>query len=649
MTAESVLFQVLLAAGVLPLALLLRRRGARAAGLGALALWAGAAGWAASGRAPVGRARPAPDDRPLAVEGEGYVSSDACRACHPEQYGSWHDSYHRRMTQVASPEAIVAAFDGREVSFDGLRYRPERVGDAFWFEMPDFDRPRSPARVRAEVVLVTGSHHEQDFWVSAGAGRGVRRVPIVWRIEEARWLPNEAVFLRPPLARHGEETMPPNEWNVSCIKCHATRGRPGFAPGSDAWADTVVAELGIACEACHGAGREHVEANRSPLARYGQHLGEPAESALVDPAALTPARSAEVCGQCHSVSGLDGADAMRAWAAHGSTFAPGEELETGGRYVVRADEAARRPALAHQLERDPSFLADRFWDDGTVRVSGREYNALVASPCFRDGSRAGDMSCLSCHRLHQADDDPRAPAEWADDQLAAGMDGDGACLQCHAVGPEHAHHAAGTPGGRCYDCHMPYTTLGLLKAIRSHRVESPSVADSLRSRRPDACGLCHLDRSRAWVAERLTEWYGAPPVAADDPHADAPLALVLALSGDAGQRDLAAWHLGWEGARAALGGGDWVAPLLIELLDDPYAAVRFNAGRSLERWPGFEGLGYDFVAERSERRAAQERARGILRAAGRAGELAGLLPGGDAATIDALRRARDERAVYLRE
>src|SRR5437867_4685634 len=37
---------------------------------------------------------------------EPYVSSAACRACHPQQYASWHRSFHRTMTQVASPESV---------------------------------------------------------------------------------------------------------------------------------------------------------------------------------------------------------------------------------------------------------------------------------------------------------------------------------------------------------------------------------------------------------------------------------------------------------------------------------------------------------------------------------------------------------------
>ncbi|MCZ6560865.1 MAG: hypothetical protein O6931_08260, partial [Gammaproteobacteria bacterium] len=36
---------------------------------------------------------------------DGFVSSTACRACHPGNYQSWHDSFHRTMTQAAVPDA----------------------------------------------------------------------------------------------------------------------------------------------------------------------------------------------------------------------------------------------------------------------------------------------------------------------------------------------------------------------------------------------------------------------------------------------------------------------------------------------------------------------------------------------------------------
>src|SRR5689334_15509324 len=38
------------------------------------------------------------------AERSEYVSSVNCRSCHPDQYASWHRSFHRTMTQLPSPE-----------------------------------------------------------------------------------------------------------------------------------------------------------------------------------------------------------------------------------------------------------------------------------------------------------------------------------------------------------------------------------------------------------------------------------------------------------------------------------------------------------------------------------------------------------------
>ena len=42
------------------------------------------------------------------------------------------------------------------------------------------------------------------------------------------------------------------------------------------------------------------------------------------------------------------------------------------------------------------WLGDRFWPDGMVRVTGREYNGLLDTACYQRGK----MSCLSCHSMH---------------------------------------------------------------------------------------------------------------------------------------------------------------------------------------------------------------------------------------------------------
>ena len=74
-----------------------------------------------------------------------------------------------------------------------------------------------------------------------------------------------------------------------------------------------------------------------------------------------------------------------------------------------------------------------------------------------------------------------------------------------------------------------------------------------------------------------------------------------AITGDAGVRALVAWSMGWRPAQQAAG-TDWLVPYLLDLMDDPYEAVRMVAARSLTRIPGFERGGFDPLA-RPDRRA----------------------------------------------
>jgi hypothetical protein len=152
---------------------------------------------------------------------------------------------------------------------------------------------------------------------------------------------------------------------------------------------------------------------------------------------------------------------------------------------------------------------------------------------------------------------------------------------------------------------MPHTTYGLLKGIRSHQISNPSVATSLQTGRPNACNLCHLDKSLGWSAKNMEDWYGIPKPTLTPEQQDTSAALLWALRGDAGQRALTAWHMGWAPAMEA-SGRDWIAPYLTQLLTDRYSAVRYIAYHSLKRQPEFASLKYDYLGSSEERRRVQE-------------------------------------------
>jgi hypothetical protein len=626
---------------------------------------------AALGAAAVS-SRPAPlpehtiANRPVTVADDGYTSSQACRACHPNEYATWRGSYHSTMTQVATPASVRANFAGVTVAdVHGRPMRLGRDGDRFFAEFDDPDwsgEGAAPPRITRDVVMITGSHHQQIYWYATGQGRLLGQLPGAYLIREARWIPRRMAVLHPPTDPIFSET---GHWNSTCIACHTTHGKPKFdtpfgsAPVHEQTVDTTVAEFGIACEACHGPSGDHARANRNPLRRYGLHASGAADVTTVQPQRLSPKAGAQVCGQCHGIWEFDSPAAERTANWDGLPYRPGAEL-TASRFLAQPTRNHGSDTMQRLLESDAGFLRDSFWSDGKVRVSGREYNGLLESPCFANApTDARTLTCFSCHTMHQtAQPDRRPIAEWANDQLAPGMDGDAACTQCHEPiardVPAHTKHGGGSAGSRCYNCHMPYTTYGLLKTIRSHTVSSPSAAESVDTGRPNACNLCHLDKTLAWTGDALERWYGMPRAALSDDQQQVAAALLWALRGDAGQRAIVAEAFGWSPAQQA-SGTDWMPPYLAELINDPYDAVRFIAGRSLRTLPAFSEFPYDFAAPASARYQSQLQAMGVWdRTRPRPGrtDASLLMTSAGSVNVDAflrLLKERDNRRVLLRE
>jgi hypothetical protein len=502
------------------------------------------------------------------------------------------------MTQIATPQTVATSFDAVTVeAATGGPMHLEQRGQQLWarFADPDATRATSGADrigITRQVVMTTGSHNQQIFWYATGNSRVLGQLPAVWLVGEQTWIPRRAAIMAPSTAAHYSET---GAWNGICLSCHTTLGQPrldtpfGSRPVADQTADTQAVEFGIACEACHGPGDAHANANRSPLRRYSLHFSRgAADATIVQPARLDPRRGSQVCGQCHSFWEFADPGAEREANTHGLPYRPGDDL-SATRFVVQPTRNGTTPAMQAFLAADAGFIRDIFWADGMIRATGREYNGLIESPCFaRATDPARTMTCFTCHTMHKAADDSRPLREWADDQLSPRAIGDAACAQCHTIDSAHSRHRAGSSGSACENCHMPHTTYGLLKTIRSHQISSPSVQATLDTGRPNACNLCHLDRTLGWTADRLAAWYGAPRPSLSDDEESVAASVLWLLKGDAGQRAIVAQAMGWRAAQDASGAG-WLAPYLALTQKDQYDAVRLIAARSARTLPPFSG------------------------------------------------------------
>jgi len=575
---------------------------------------------------------------PPRVSAHGFAGSSACQACHPGQHASWRETYHRSMTQLATPDTVLAPFDG-ELTMEGQVTRLFRQGDEFWVELddPEWERvafldgrdvrqlPQQHRR-RARIVMTTGSHHFQAYWIRSAYGRELWLMPWRFDLSERKWVHRRDVFLGPPQWKPG---MHFKVWNDNCIFCHSVGGQPGWDPQTNYMQATSVAELGVACEACHGPGDIHVRANQNPWRRYQQHLvSDRRDGTIVNPARLDHRRASEICGSCHANFVHENSHLL----ITGPQFRPADHLERFGRFFAPQDEGRQE-------------IVSRFWADGSNRSTGREFMGLKESACYQ----RGELSCLSCHSMHES---------RPDDQLAVDMEANQACVRCHSsIGADvaaHTHHPSDSAGSLCYNCHMPFTNYGLFKATRSHRITSPVVVPVEHKARPNACNLCHQDQSLGWVAGQLNAWYGIVPPELTADEQDRAAWLLWIMQGDAGLRAIAAWHARWPQARQAAG-GDWQDIALVRLLDDPYRAVQWVTRRSLLSFPAWHDWSSDFYADAAVRQAAFQtaRAKAARRLAGSpqlVAKLARMLQGEPTPEaiereLDRLQTLRDDRPI----
>jgi len=176
---------------------------------------------------------------PLSFRGAGYVGSGECKRCHPSNHASWHRTFHRTMTQEASPASVLGDFADARFDYGGIRARmsrDERGGFAIELSASANGGPSSTALAADPDALLTGTR----FTVARTVGSRryqqylarvddvYVRLPVAWNIAEQRWMHLNGAFLTPdpepaapgqPIAR-ADYDRHVARWNDNCIYCH---------------------------------------------------------------------------------------------------------------------------------------------------------------------------------------------------------------------------------------------------------------------------------------------------------------------------------------------------------------------------------------------------------------------------------------------
>ncbi|MEO5722435.1 MAG: cytochrome c3 family protein [Chthoniobacterales bacterium] len=483
----------------------------------------------------------------------GYLESGDCRKCHETNYASWHATFHRTMTQEANPTSMLGDFERENtITYQGVRSEMVREKGAYWMKFTGIDGVTQ----QLQIVRTVGSRRIQQYLVKTGDAWF--RMPIAYDLMQRRWMHLNGSFFFPDGSDYKQHVA---EWNVNCVFCHNVKAQPGLDWEKRTW-QTEVAELGVACGACHGPAGEHAQRALSPLTRLRWNLKDEIapERLVVHPAKINSDRSAMICGHCHGQRLADPQHRIRPMMSVGDPYDPGENLREFYKPVQRDDKV------------ESFSFASRFWDDGSPRLTAYEYQGLTRSKCFTAGQPGARLTCISCHSMHAGD--PRG-------QLTEKMKTNAACTQCHEqfAAPtqlvEHTKHSATSTGSLCYNCHMPKIVYGIMTAHRTHDITNPRPDETVRFGKPNACNQCHLD----WSANQTiatTQRLWPKTLAQSEPHDprfDEPEGQRALFAGDAVHRALT--------VAAMTPATDATGPLLLEAMQDNYPIVRYFAANAL--------------------------------------------------------------------
>jgi hypothetical protein len=82
---------------------------------------------------------------------------------------------------------------------------------------------------------------------------------------------------------------------------------------------------------------------------------------------------------------------------------------------------------------------------------------------------------------------------------------------------QHPHHAEASAGSQCVACHMPKIEQTIADVnVSSHTFHFVYPERTERLKIPNACNVCHKDRSTAWAADALRRWNDRSPWRASD-------------------------------------------------------------------------------------------------------------------------------------
>ena len=255
-------------------------------------------------------------------------------------------------------------------------------------------------------------------------------------------------------------------WNFSCADCHSTNINKNYSETTNSY-HTTWSAINVGCQACHGPGKDHIAWATAKLNNQTNN------GLQINYSTMNNKQFVETCAFCHA-----------------------------RRHPIITAPQIGTPLLDNYV---PEILRDNvYYPDGSIEDEDYEYGSFIQSKMYKNG-----VVCTDCHNPHTA---------------LIKVNNNGLCTQCHNTNPplqrfptliaknydtpDHTHHLMNSPGSACISCHMPTRTYMNVDVRRDHYFRIPRPDLTIKYGIPNACNLCHKDKSPQWAEQAIEKWYG---------------------------------------------------------------------------------------------------------------------------------------------
>jgi predicted CXXCH cytochrome family protein len=412
------------------------------------------------------------------IHPEDYVGPETCAKCHAEYFETWRGHAHSKMNLNATDETVLGDFAAKAIEYgDGRVVFDQRDGQ---FLMSFYENDQLSRQYR--VTRTVGSRFTQMYIGLQTVGpependqvyRIEGKLPFGYWLERQLWTPvsyfDSAYDPEPTdgAAKFHELSASQRDikWELNCLYCHNT------------YAYQHRVHFG------HGMGF-HPEDFRFPegeqsVARWG---------------ALTPDKLVTLgisCESCH----FGGREHVETGAK--TRYYPSSPQLTVTGLAEKPHDGAPPAHVVNAICSQCHCANVTLYPNGAATWNSREAFDLQSGACNNL------IKCTDCHNPHVAGPQGGLASEANMVQT---------CVRCHptledpAERAKHTRHAAESV--TCLDCHMPRIVQGLDSVVRTHQISSPTQESMLRHAGPNACNLCHLDRSIQWTLDELQKGWG---------------------------------------------------------------------------------------------------------------------------------------------